>query len=64
MIKALVIASIVAIAASEEVDYPEFDLWHTNCAMQVTYHKQNCHQIYNQIYKKVRNTMPEYSSCD
>src|SRR5688572_22133428 len=64
MFKLFLLASltIVSVVFAEPEDYPDFDFFHANCAMNATYHATLCHTLYNKLYKKIRNTTPDFTT--
>ena len=38
--------------------FPQFDTFHSNCAMQVMYPSVDCDEVYDRIYELVNNVEP------
>ncbi|CDW71084.1 UNKNOWN [Stylonychia lemnae] len=55
----LLLASLVGQAFSAKTDFPEFDIFHANCAMEVTYPSQTCQQAFTAVEKTIREFNPE-----
>lgn len=61
MLQNILIASIflTTLALGDKTDFPGFDIFHANCAMQVTYPSQDCHQVHINLERTIRSFTPE-----
>ena len=60
MYKALLLTALVAGAAADISQFPSFDAFHANCAMDVTYLGQSCPTV----YANMKNLLTEYAAGD
>ena len=60
MYKVLVVATLALSASAAITDFPAFDSFHANCAMDVTYTGKKC----SVIYSEMKSTLDNYKAGD
>lgn len=55
MFKAIVLSIIATVAFAEIPKFPAFDMFHANCALDVTYTGQTCSQVYSAMETVITN---------